>query len=125
MHSYFFYLNDSISPSIYSPTGILSTNSKIRILLGCEPSQVFYPKLLIENQKKDTITPFNSSPSSISKFKKRSSLQSGDQINIYYKNELLGNGTFDSHGARFFIWHDAEGNERFQIKDGLLTIKKV
>jgi len=80
---------------------------------------------LIENQKKDTITPFNSSPSSISKFKKRSSLQSGDQINIYYKNELLGNGTFDSHGARFFIWHDAEGNERFQIKDGLLTIKKV
>lgn len=207
MNSCFFYLNDSISPSIYSPSEILSTNPKIRILLDCQPTQFFYSKLLIEN-KKDIITPSinktsreninlknvvsnqnkskeshidfhalqpqmppikqfekpanksksqlsiqqktessghtnqeyssleghhsaslttipsNSSPSSISKFKKRSPLQSGDQISIYYKSELLGNGTFHSQGAHFFIWHDAEGNERFQVKDGLLSIKK-
>ena len=52
-------------------------------------------------------------------------IQKGDHISVYYANTLLGRGTFYSQGNHYFIWHDAEGNERFQMKHGLLTIKKL
>ncbi len=227
MQNCLFYLNDLISPPIYSPCDSLSNSRTIRILSNCQPVQFFYSKLLKENKKKYPI-PFSTSkkhspkiyvqkiasneisclsftetgssiaalektstitelPNSnlnnievsyndfdhirqkdkpikpwkksinngelklfiphsskfsayhqecpaiknspvslpfISKHNKHPTLKKGDQISIYHKNQSLGTGTFATQGEQFFIWHDANGNDRFQLKDGLLTIKK-
>lgn len=57
--------------------------------------------------------------------KKLPTFKKGDYISVYCANALLGRGTFHSQGKRYFIWHDAEGNERFQMKHSLMTITKL
>lgn len=57
--------------------------------------------------------------------KKRPIFNKGDHISVTYANTLIGRGTFHSQGKRYFIWHDSEGNERFQMKHDLMTIKKL